>query len=83
MQTMPSRVYIYLRLLLGISVLILCQIIVSVAHQTRIADDVLDFSKITVNLLTLHREPFLVCTSFESSTEMLTQVASSTTPFRT
>ncbi|KAH7100383.1 hypothetical protein BKA62DRAFT_771650 [Auriculariales sp. MPI-PUGE-AT-0066] len=30
----------------------------SVAHQTRIADDILNFSKISMNLLTLHRAPF-------------------------
>ncbi|KZV94827.1 hypothetical protein EXIGLDRAFT_766708 [Exidia glandulosa HHB12029] len=33
-------------------------IVLSVAHQTRIADDILNFSKIRLSLLSIHREPF-------------------------
>jgi len=33
-------------------------IILSVAHQARIADDILNFSKISMSLLTVHRIPF-------------------------
>ncbi|KAH7105199.1 hypothetical protein BKA62DRAFT_827312 [Auriculariales sp. MPI-PUGE-AT-0066] len=33
-------------------------ILLSVAHQTRIADDILNFSKISMSLLTIHKVPF-------------------------
>ncbi|KZV99317.1 hypothetical protein EXIGLDRAFT_746258, partial [Exidia glandulosa HHB12029] len=40
-------------------------IALSVAHQTRIADDILNFSKISMQMMTIHTTPFPVCPTLE------------------